>query len=47
MVSVQQDTDKLDITLIVFFVQPGDEESDGEEEGWKVKIKNQGWKSKT
>ena len=33
VVSVQQDTDKLDITLIVFFIQPGEEESDGEEEG--------------
>jgi len=33
VVSVQQDTDKLDITLIVFFIQPGEEESESEEEG--------------
>ena len=28
VVSVQQDTDKLDITLMVFFIQPDEEESD-------------------
>ena len=32
VVSVQQDTDKLDITLMVFFIQPDEEESDAEDE---------------
>jgi len=31
VVSVQQDTDKLDITLMVFFIQPDEEESDAED----------------
>jgi len=30
-VSVQQDTDKLDITLMVFFIQPDEEDSDAED----------------
>ena len=31
VVSVQQDTDKLDITLMVFFIQPDEEENDAED----------------